>query len=67
MSMVIENTRQLRGEVDDSCPIGPDGKRQHTHDYAEGGCRQVKGAELTANLGWANPGTGSAMVMAKDR
>ena len=67
MSMVIENTRQLRGEVDDFCPIGPDGKRQHTYDYAEGGCRQVKGAELTANLGWANPGTGSAMVMAKDR
>jgi hypothetical protein len=66
MSMVIENTRQLRGEVDDFCPIGPDGKRQHTYDYAEGGCRQVKGAELTANLGWANPGTGSAMVMAKD-
>ena len=66
MSMVIENTRQLRGDVDDFCPVGPDGKRQHTYDYAEGGCRQVKGAELTANLGWANPGTGSAMVMAKD-
>jgi acetyl-CoA acetyltransferase len=66
MNMVIENTRQLRGEVDDSCPIGPDGKRQHTHDYHEGGCRQVNGAEVTANLGWAMPGTGSAMVMAKD-
>ena len=66
MNMVIENTRQLRGEVDDSCPIGPDGKRQHTHDYREGGCRQVKDAEITANLGWAMPGTGSAMVMAKD-
>ena len=66
MSMVIENTRQLRGEVDDSCPKGPDGKRQHTYDYAEGGCRQVKDAEVTANLGWAIPGTGSAMVMAID-
>lgn len=66
MSMVIENVRQLRGDVDDSCPIGPDGKRQHTYDYAEGGCRQVKDAELTANLGWAMPGTGSAMVMAQD-
>jgi acetyl-CoA acetyltransferase len=66
MSMVIENVRQLRGEADDSCPIGPDGKRQHSYDYAEGGCRQVKGAELSANLGWAMPGTGSAMVMAKD-
>jgi acetyl-CoA acetyltransferase len=63
MNMVIENTRQLRGDVDDSCPIGPDGKRQHTFDYSEGGCRQVKDAELSANLGWAMPGTGSAMVM----
>ncbi len=63
MSMVIENVRQLRGEVDDSCPVGPDGRRQHTYDYAEGGCRQVKDAELTANLGWATPGTGSALVM----
>ena len=66
MNMVIENTRQLRGEVDDSCPIGPDGKRQHTYDYREGGCRQVKDAEVSANFGWAMPGTGSAMVMAKD-
>ena len=66
MNMVIENTRQLRGEVDDSCPVGPDGKRQHTYDYGEGGCRQVRGAEVTCNMGWANPGTGSAMVMAKD-
>ena len=63
MNMVIENVRQLRHDVDDSCPIGPDGKRQHTYDYAEGGCRQVKNAEVTANLGWAMPGTGSAMVM----
>ena len=66
MSMVIENTRQLRGEADDSCPIGPDGKRRHTFDYSEGGCRQVRDAELTANLGWATPTTGSALVMAKD-
>ncbi len=66
MNMVIENTRQLRGEADDSCPVGPDGKRQHTHDYSEGGCRQVKDVELTANLGWAMPGTGSAMIMSKD-
>lgn len=63
MNMVIENTRQLRGDVDDSCPIGADGKREHTYDYGEGGCRQVKGAEISANLGWAMPGTGSAMVM----
>jgi acetyl-CoA acetyltransferase len=63
MNMVIENVRQLRGEVDDSCPAGPDGKRQHTYDYREGGCRAVKNVEVTANLGWANPLTGSAMVM----
>src|SRR5262245_52346487 len=63
MSMVIENVRQLRHDADDSCPVGPDGKRRHTYDYSEGGCRQVERCELTANLGWATPGTGSAMVM----
>src|SRR5580658_7260986 len=63
MNMVIENVRQLRHDVDDSCPIGPDGKRQHTYDYREGGCRQVRDIEVTANLGWANPMTGSAMIM----
>jgi acetyl-CoA acetyltransferase len=63
MNMVIENVRQLRHDADDSCPVGADGKRQHTYDYREGGCRQVRGAEVSANLGWANPATGSAMVM----
>ena len=63
IAMVIENVRQLRHDVDDSCPVGSDGKRQHTYDYREGGCRQVKNAQLSANLGWAMPGTGSAMVM----
>ena len=42
LNMVIENVRQLRHDADDSCPIGPDGKRKHTYDYREGGCRQVK-------------------------
>ena len=56
IAMVIENVRQLRHDVDDSCPVGPDGKRQHSFDYREGGCRQVKDAELTANLGWAYAG-----------
>ena len=65
MSMVIENVRQLRGAVDDSCPIGPGGKRAHTYDYSEGGCRQVRDAELSANLGWATPATGSALVLQK--
>ena len=66
MNMVIENTRQLRHDADDSCPIDPEGKRQHTYEYSEGGCRQVKNVELTANLGWAHPGTASSMIMAKD-
>jgi acetyl-CoA acetyltransferase len=65
VNMIIENVRQLRHDVDDSCPIGPDGKRQHSHDYSEGGCRQVKDVELTANLGWGTPGIGSACVMAR--
>lgn len=64
-SMVIENVRQLRRDVDDSCPAGSDGKRVHTYDYSEGGCRQVRDPELTANLGWATPGTGSALVMGR--
>ena len=63
MNMVIENTRQLRHDADDSCPVGPDGKRRHTFDYSEGGCRQVKDVEVSANLGWANPATASSMVM----
>ena len=63
INMVIENVRQLRHDADDSCPVGADGKRRHTYDYREGGCRQAKNVEVTANLGWAMPGTGSAMVM----
>lgn len=63
MNMVIENVRQLRHDADDSCPIGPDGQRVHSYDYSAGGCRQIRDVEVTANLGWANPMTGSAMVM----
>ena len=66
MSMVIENVRQLRHDADDSCPRDANGRRVHTYDYSEGACRQVKDVELTANLGWAHPGAGSAVVMAKD-
>ena len=65
VNMVIENVRQLRHDVDDSCPEDENGIRQHTFDYGEGRCRQVKDAELTANLGWGTPGMGSAMVMAR--
>ena len=61
MSMVIENVRQLRGAVDDYCPRAAEGV--HTYDYAPGRCRQVKDAEITMNLGWAMPATGSALIM----
>jgi acetyl-CoA acetyltransferase len=61
MSMVIENVRQLRGTVDDFCPGAAKG--EHTYDYAPGRCRQVKDAELTMNLGWAMPPTGSALIL----
>jgi acetyl-CoA acetyltransferase len=61
MSMVIENVRQLRGTVDDYCPGAAKG--QHTYDYAPGRCRQVRDAEITMNLGWAMPPTGSALIM----
>ena len=61
MNMVIENVRQLRGTVDDYCPNWQDG--EHTHDYSEGHCRQVKGAEVSMNMGWGTPGVGSALIM----
>ncbi|MBI3637567.1 MAG: hypothetical protein HY216_15350 [Candidatus Rokubacteria bacterium] len=61
MSMVIENVRQLRGTVDDYCTGAADGK--HSYDYSPGKCRQVKDAEITMNLGWAMPATGSALIL----
>ncbi|MDA0366647.1 MAG: thiolase [Chloroflexi bacterium] len=61
MNMVIENVRQLRGLVDDYCPNWAAG--EHTYDYSERGCRQVRDVELTANLGWASPAIGSALIM----
>ena len=57
----LENVRQLRGLADDYCPNWAEG--EHTYDYSEGGCRQVKDVELTMNLGWASPPTGSALIM----
>lgn len=63
LSMIIENVRQLRGDVDDFCPV-VDGVRHHTHDHTAG-CRQVRDAEVAANLGWANLATGSALVTAR--
>jgi acetyl-CoA acetyltransferase len=61
MSMVIENVRQLRGTVDDYCPQSAEGI--HTYDYSPGRCRQVQDAEITMNLGWAMPPTGSALIL----
>ena len=63
MGLIIENVRQLRHAADDSCPLGPDGQRQHTYDYSEGRCRQARKANVAANLAWRTPGTGSALVM----
>ncbi len=63
MNMVIENVRQLRGMVDDYCPDWQNGN--HTYDYAEGGCRRVPDVNITMNMGWANPATGSAMILRK--
>jgi len=61
ISHVVENVRQLRHQADDYCPNWEQG--EHTYDYSEGGCRQVEHVELTMNLGWASPPTGSAMIM----
>ena len=65
VSMVVENVRQLRHDADDSCPLGADGRRAHTYDYREGGCRQVRSVNVTANFGWGTPAYGSALVMAR--
>jgi acetyl-CoA acetyltransferase len=58
---VVENVRQLRHQADDYCPNWEQG--EHSYDYSEGGCRQVKDVEVTMNLGWASPPTGSALIM----
>ncbi|MCE2463511.1 MAG: hypothetical protein J4F46_06335 [Dehalococcoidia bacterium] len=61
MNMVIENVRQLRGQVDDYCPRWQEGV--HTYDYSEGGCRQVKDTEITMSMGWGTPAIGSAVIL----
>ncbi len=61
IALVAENVRQLRGHADDYCPDWASGV--HTYDYREQGCRQVKDAEITMNLGWASPATGSALIL----
>lgn len=64
MNMVIENVRQLRGEVDDFCPDA--GQGVHTYDYSEGHCRALKNPVHTMNLGWAQPPTASALILTND-
>jgi acetyl-CoA acetyltransferase len=61
MNMVIENVRQLRHEADDSCARSAGG--QHSYDYREGGCRQVKDVELAMNMGWGTPSMTSALIL----
>ena len=58
---VVESVRQLRGQADDYCPNWEGG--EHSYDYGERGCRQARDAEITMNLGWASPPTGSALIM----
>ncbi len=64
MNMVIENVRQLRGEVDDYCPNWQNG--EHSYDYSEGKCRALKDPTHTMNMGWAQPATASALIMTND-
>jgi len=61
IALVAENVRQLRRQADDYCPDWILGA--HTYDYSEHGCRQVRDPEITMNLGWASPATGSALIM----
>ncbi len=61
IQMECENVRQLRWQADDYCPGWREGV--HSYDYSEGGCRQVKEPEISMNLGWGSPGTGSALIM----
>ncbi len=61
MNMVIENVRQLRHQVDDYCPGAALG--EHTYDYSEGGCRQVRDVELAMNMGWGTPSLTSSLIL----
>ncbi len=61
IALVAENVRQLRHQADDYCPNWQQG--EHSYDYSEGGCRQARDVEITMNLGWASPPTGSSLIM----
>lgn len=64
MNLVIENVRQLRHQADDYCADWRKGV--HSYDYKEGGCRQVRGPKISMNLGWASPGTASALILTNE-
>jgi hypothetical protein len=53
--------RQLRHQVDDYCPGAAHG--EHTYNYSEGGCRQVRDVELAMNMGWGTPSLTSALIL----
>jgi acetyl-CoA acetyltransferase len=63
LNLVIENVRQLRHRADDSCLGWKDG--EHSFDYREGGCRQVRNAEVAMNLGWGTPALTSALILGR--
>ena len=60
ISMVIENTRQLRHRADDACPEWRRGI--HTYDRSKG-CRQAKKAEIAACLGWGTETMSSSAIL----
>jgi len=64
VNLVIENVRQLRGTADDYCPGHAEG--EHSYEYVPGGCRQVKDAKISMNMGWKSPTSQTALVMARD-
>ena len=47
--------------MDDYCPEAAKGV--HTYDHRPDGCRQVRDAEISMNMGWATPMTGSALIL----
>ena len=44
-----------------TAPGAADG--EHTYDYGEGGCRQVRDAKISMNMGWGTPAVGSSLIM----
>jgi acetyl-CoA acetyltransferase len=61
MNLVIENVRQLRHRVDDSCPGWEHG--QHSYERRVGGCRQVRDVEVAMNMASGSPAFTSAVIL----